>query len=246
VTLNQQPGAVGDGNPAIRLDGIDDYVNIPDSASLSPTGAVTVEAWVYLNAYGGSGGWSRVATKAATYCLFVDYLAGSPGQVEFDVWRKGSNVLVLLAAPADALQVGQWYHLAGTYDGQTARLYINGVERANATGAGTIPDTSNAVMIGGPANNGPIAAQVDEVAVYGTALSPARIQAHITAAGGGSGGVSSAASVAAPTPTWTPTSRNTSTPTPTATATSTVPSKSTPTRTPTPSRTRTPAPTPTP
>ena len=38
-----------------------------------------------------------------------------------------------------------WYHVAGTYDGTTLRFYVNGVQDASATAAGTI--TTNALTL---------------------------------------------------------------------------------------------------
>jgi len=55
VTLNQ-PGIPSTGRPSVSLNGSSGYVNIPHHASLSITGDLTVEAWVYRSSAAGFRG----------------------------------------------------------------------------------------------------------------------------------------------------------------------------------------------
>ena len=82
-------------------------------------------------------------------------------------------------APVGAIQTGQTYHVAGTYDGTTSRLYINGVEVAALPLTGAIGTTSNGLYIASwNGSNEFLKGTVDDVAVYQTALSAARVKAH--------------------------------------------------------------------
>ncbi|HET7484086.1 MAG TPA: LamG domain-containing protein, partial [Solirubrobacterales bacterium] len=85
-------------------------------------------------------------------------------------------------APAGAIVTGQAYHVVGTYDGTTQRLYINGAEVANAPLTGAITTNTNAFDIGSW-NEGSedFNGTIDEVAVYAGALSAARVGAHYEA-----------------------------------------------------------------
>jgi Concanavalin A-like lectin/glucanases superfamily len=70
-------------------------------------------------------------------------------------------------------------HFAVTYDGTDVRWYVNGILRS--TQAASFPTNADAsdLQIGKGdfyGNN-----ELDEVAIYGTALSAARIAAHYTA-----------------------------------------------------------------
>ena len=84
--------------------------------------------------------------------------------------------------------MNQWTHLLATYDGSTARLYVNGA-LAGSTGATYALNTQRPLrMASGATDRAPdyfLPGRVDEVAVYGSALTAARVQAHYTAGIGG-------------------------------------------------------------
>ena len=77
---------------------------------------------------------------------------------------------------ADAA-VGQWQHVAATYDGTTARVYIDGVETASTTFTANVGD-SNTRRIGayGSPAAGFFDGLVDNVRIYDRALSASEVQ----------------------------------------------------------------------
>ena len=80
-------GMVGQG---FSLDGADDYVEIPDSASLKITGAITIDAWVEPDVvtgnYPGRGIVSKYdgVTGQASYILWIT----TTGEFVFGVYKK--------------------------------------------------------------------------------------------------------------------------------------------------------------
>jgi len=96
---------------------------------------------------------------------------------------KLSNQSVLFAplvqSSASAVTAGQWYHLAVTRESSTARIYLNGSQVAQATGVGTIPASIQPVWLGerAGAQTFPMNGLMDEVAIWGRALSATEIQA---------------------------------------------------------------------
>jgi hypothetical protein len=78
-----------------------------------------------------------------------------------------------------ALTTGSTYHLVGTYDGSTVRIYVNGVDQGSSAHTGAVDDTTVPLVISTSSVsiwNG----RLDEVAIYGQALTSTRVQAHHT------------------------------------------------------------------
>jgi hypothetical protein len=162
-------------NTSVRFDGTNDYVGIPSSAALSPATKVSIEAWIKPNALPTTGNFASVASKPESYSIQFN----GP-KLEFTIMQ--SKVRRRLQAPAGAVTTGTAYHVVGTYDGTTQRLYINGTEVASTPLTGAITTNTNALDIaswseGTEDFNGTI----DEVAVYAGALSGARVLAHYQA-----------------------------------------------------------------
>src|SRR5207245_172118 len=102
---------------------------------------------------------------------------GSSGAWEF--WINSGAGMVSIAGGASTLNA--WHHVVGTFDGITARLYVNGVAVASAALSGAYqPNTGNSREIGqaAPGGNFYFPGMLEEAAVYTTALSPAQVQRH--------------------------------------------------------------------
>lgn len=78
--------------------------------------------------------------------------------------------------------VGVTFHCVGTYDGTNLRFYVNGVLREGPTADSVnMGAVSNTVRTGVYTGSSQVAGTYDELAIYSTALSQARIQAHYDA-----------------------------------------------------------------
>jgi Concanavalin A-like lectin/glucanases superfamily len=80
------------------------------------------------------------------------------------------------ATSAVALTTGTTYHLVGTYDGTTLRIYVNGADQGSAPHAGAVDDSTFAFLISNSVSAWD--GRLDEIAVYPTALATARVQLH--------------------------------------------------------------------
>jgi hypothetical protein len=172
VTLGAPALTVDTANRAISLDGANDAVTVPSSAGLSPAAAVTVEAWIRPAALPAVGSFASIATKAESYALQFN---GS--RLEFTTMRGGTRRRT--QAPAGALVAGYTYHVVGTFDGATQRLYVNGAQVATSsvTGGPTV-NTTPLVLGSWDAASEFLSGTLDDVAVYSKALTAAQIANH--------------------------------------------------------------------
>jgi hypothetical protein len=80
------------------------------------------------------------------------------------------------------VQNNVWTHLAATYDGETKRFYVNGLQVGSST-APFSPNDATVLRIGGGQNENATGSfffqgTIDEVAIYDKVLTPERIQIH--------------------------------------------------------------------
>jgi hypothetical protein len=97
----------------------------------------------------------------------------------WDFWLNSGTGM--LSVTSDVARLNQWSYLVATFDGTTVTLYVDGVAAASAPVSPDYqPQTSNALEIGQaePADNFYFSGQLQEAALYGTALTPAQIQRH--------------------------------------------------------------------
>jgi RHS repeat-associated protein len=176
-----QPGALAsDVDPATKFDGTSGYVAVASSLALQNTKQVSIELWLkkvtdtqfgmyvtknFAGCGGAGSGWYQ--------------LMNNGGHIEFRVTGDCGTSMDSSAV----LAVNTWYYLVATYDGKTAKLYINGSLDSSYSIA-TIPTFTNdplyiARRSDGYFNN----AVIDDVAIYPVALTDTQIGAHYTASG---------------------------------------------------------------
>lgn len=185
IRMVQSGGQCSQGRfgPGIFFDGIDDlaltvgYVgNIYEpecQTALNFTNKLTVSAWVYPERIPGL---QTIVNKWYHKDSFGPFTLG--GSFSFTVAFPDGGVgkTVDVKAPAST---GKWSHLAGVFDGTSARLYVNGEEKASATNlpGNVLQQSTKPIVIG---NNPPWNAfqgLIDEVALFDAALHADEIRA---------------------------------------------------------------------
>jgi hypothetical protein len=116
------PGVSGWG---LRFDGGDSLV-LRDTTVLEPAN-VTIEAWV--RRAGTPGAYAYVVSKGSVGCNFSSYglYTGAGGGMAFYVSGGGGYVVSPAASPAEVWD-GAWHRVAGTFDGHSVRLYLDGAQ----------------------------------------------------------------------------------------------------------------------
>jgi hypothetical protein len=181
------------------LDGNGDHITIPNSESLELREAVTLAAWVKLKTLGNSGYGNEhgyIINKGddlwwnPTFCLgFVKDTGPAWSKHRcralFNVCRQGAPQRGggCRVVGETTLEPGRWYHLAGTFDGETARIYVDGRLEAERAYKGPLRSDKAPVHLGGGklfgtgfGNNFTVAGTIDEVAIWNRALSGDEIE----------------------------------------------------------------------
>lgn len=119
------------------------YLTVADNATLDVDGAMTAEAWVYINDFPdgnvGATGQGFILTRwvasgsQRSWGMFL----GANGQTTFYVSNTGGSSYTTTASAAGALKAFRWHHVAVSWDGSSQRLFIDGdlkATTANASG----------------------------------------------------------------------------------------------------------------
>ncbi len=166
----------GDGF-ALRLNGRGDYVDCGRSADIGIGGPVTVEAWVKPMARGPGGG-VLMGTSREGYLLTYRNRVRNRG---FCRWHIGSARNEV----GGSLELGEWNHVAATFDGKRRSLWING--RLAASLESLEPPRKGGNFTICSAKPPHFKGMLDRVRVYNRAVSAAEAVAHFKAEAGNYG-----------------------------------------------------------
>jgi subtilisin-like proprotein convertase family protein len=173
----------GEVNQAFNFNGAS-WVQVPDASNLRFTNAMTVEAWVYLNTFSGTGSSEIVSkfggpyTGQAAYTFSVRQSTQQPYFI-VNAFNGASSDTISSSMP---ITTHQWYHLAGVYDGSAIKIYVNGqIEGTSPWTQGIFPG-DNPLVIGDTLQNGSVPTSyfnglIDEASLYNRALSASEIAA---------------------------------------------------------------------
>jgi hypothetical protein len=173
------PGVFGS---AIELDGIRQSISIPHADSLKPQGSISFSAWV------------SPATLAGVRHI---YRKDDGGDRHLFAFQEDGSVLALglgfggayreLDAPIrpQDFTPGTWHHVAATFDGKTARVFVDGREIASMPASGPIGAAGTAGTGGtAPAFIGAdkgtesfFAGKIDDLRIHARALPAGEIRA---------------------------------------------------------------------
>jgi hypothetical protein len=156
------------------------YAQIENAASLNPTSAITLAAWV-RNPSGRTGNDSIIDKGATSHSPpFYQYHLGYGGGFSFDLAIGGARRTVTGGGAN-----GLWQFVAATYDGSAMRLFIDGVQVNSLTVSGSITSYARPLRLGRFSNVAVSSdVEVDEVRIYNRALSGAEILALLRSPSG--------------------------------------------------------------
>lgn len=151
------------------------HASVANHADLNPTSAITVAAWIrpadLVN-------WRRVLQKGANGAQYrIETNATGGGKFCLKVGATSHELVI----PNGTFTIGAWKHVVGTYDGATIRCYVDGVSVGTPISAtGAIATTTSPLLVGARIANDTVTTtywngQVDDVRIYGVALTSAEV-----------------------------------------------------------------------
>jgi hypothetical protein len=157
---------------ALRSNGGNQLVSVPDDPSLDLECAMTLEAWVNPSSYYI---WGAIILKAS----------GNSWVNGYGVYSRNGEVVFMPRGfsyqhfSGYTLPLDTWTHIACTYDGASSKIYINGSLVSTQAISGDIPQNNFNLGIGGDAGFTPFTFRgaIDEVRIWSQVLDMYDIQA---------------------------------------------------------------------
>jgi len=172
---DQQPPLNLIRNVCLDFNGTKDYIEVPYNPSLN-LGRFTVSLWVKVT--GGEGYRSPLNSRDTSYLRGYSVYATPDNKWRFIVGHDNWSYI-----NGPDVVIDKWTHLAGTYDGNTLRLYVDGILCSSLKTA-YIPNSQYSLRIS--AGNGSAGfpesffpGQVSDVRIWSVARSADEIQADM-------------------------------------------------------------------
>ena len=151
---------------SLEFDGVDD--SISTGLSVAGKSELTVSAWVNMSTIQDSGFVQQYAAAGTNRTFRIIYASGG---FWFQCYTPEgiTEATVTNATPP----TNQWIHLVGTFDGTTARIYVDNVRGTDGTTltSTTLQSASSNVEIGGSSGLAMFThGLIDEVAIWDVAL----------------------------------------------------------------------------
>lgn len=181
ATFVDSPTYLSVPQPYFNFDGVNDYMRIVRSSSMSPTSGLTQEVWF---------NYPSVPTTA----IFIGLQYGAFSNNSYALWKESATTMYggvntsgsfsFIGMGTTNLVGNRWYHFVHTYDGSTQKLYLDGVLMTTGSQSGTIQyDVNNTrVLIGADDNSGynsgasyPHLGKMGQVRIYNRGLSAAEV-----------------------------------------------------------------------
>ena len=153
----------------LNFDGVDDYVSVPTSSSLTLNNPLTIEAWICPSSLGNN----EIIGVANQFMLRIDPTYDL-NTVSFFVVING---VYEPRARGTVLPIDEWSYVVGVYDGIQVKIYVNGQLVGRSYRNGELANASDTLKIGnisGHFFNG----SMGDIHIYNRALGAEEIAEH--------------------------------------------------------------------
>ncbi len=171
----------GKSGSAMDFDGVNDYVDFGNSSSLNISDAITVEGWLNSRGVSMEPSWQAVVSKwiftsgqRSWWLGITNYTTNTTFIPQFLIRNSSDAPSFIARNETYVIESNTQHHLAGTYNGSLAKLYLDGDLVAYVSGSGPIEDSPTHVLAGkGDLDwfNG----MLDDIAVWNRSLNGSEI-----------------------------------------------------------------------
>lgn len=155
-------------NPTSGFSG--SHIVVPHSEVIAPENAITVAAWVKLDAFENTGIiCKRINELSQPYNSYYLSPGSSMNGFTFGITTTQGSAGV---KGDENIELNKWYHVAASYDGLLLKLFIDGEEVDAKPHSGPIIYNTNSLRFGkAGSHNYTFVGALDEVRIYDYALS---------------------------------------------------------------------------
>jgi hypothetical protein len=150
-----------------------EYLSVPDSEDISPSGPFTISTWINPNNWDGNRRVFQKGNDGEQYRMLTEW-----GMFRFEINLTGGQA----GASTGALpSTGSWHHVVGVYDGSKVSLYIDGTLSGSNSASGSPRRSSNPLTIGTKMARVEVAGDywdgaMDDLKIYHKALSSSEVR----------------------------------------------------------------------
>ena len=170
-----QPGALGDGDPAMQFDGTTGYARVP-SPTAALDGDLTLELWINVSLA------NRQTLISKGFSNEFELTVERDGRLNF--YNGTGAAYAGLISASTGIRANQWHHVVVTRTAATRAIafYVDGVPRGGGTIAMAARGSANPLLLG--RSSSPLRyvdGRIDDVAVYDKALTATQVGVHYAA-----------------------------------------------------------------
>ncbi|MDA1276791.1 MAG: immunoglobulin domain-containing protein [Verrucomicrobia bacterium] len=182
---------------AFNFNGLNQYVEVPNSPNLNPAESFTIECWVFprrekVQVIMGKWGFTGDTPNQRSYIVDIQ----PSGAVEFSIAnaaRQLDNPFHVFQSPPNLVRFNAWNHVAAVYDQPLGarRIYVNGLKAAERVDEpirilnGTSKVAIGAWMPSGSTSADHLDGLIDELAFYDRALTGGELSSIFAAGAAG-------------------------------------------------------------
>ncbi len=169
VNYSGKPSRTTYQNQSISFDGAS-WIAGPDNAAVSPTAAITMEAWIFPKTNVGTQPFINKGNASSNYQLRLTATTNVMSAV----------INGALISSTAAIPVNRWSHVAFTYTpGGTYKFFLNGNVAGTGTNAAVLIDGPDSLFVGRYPGGSFFTGYIDEVRISNYAKPDSTIQQYV-------------------------------------------------------------------